>query len=286
MKEKNSAQLAKRLLPVSAFLLTPFALADTHQIENTQLQSYQSEINVGYEYLDFEYDSVNAHHTSLRAIHYFSPLDVTDVPLAEAAFLNRASSVSIAYQYDDYEAPAQDLENKYRSLDVNYYVPNTMFFAGAGLRQDKSEGYYDYGGYGSYDYETDWETDWVGRLGVAPVDGLLIWSEFYEHVKVSDYWNLNAKYVKPLSSGRAFGIESSYQNAGSDVHQLHVIGDYYFSNKFSVGLGILHYEADNYEDKDILLRTRYFLTDKISLDLTYTDQNYRDTWRLGASARF
>jgi len=279
-KMKNTLQFAKRLLPFSAFLMAPAALADTHQN-----QSYQTEINASYEDADYENNWLNAYHVPLQATYYFSPVDVTNVPLAEAAFLNQASSVSLTYQYSDYDMSAEYSKSKYRGLDINYYVPDTMFYVGAGIQQAKSENYYS-NNYGSHKYETDWETRWVGRLGVAPAEGLLIWSEFYEHVKVSDYWNLNAKYVKPLSNGRAFGIESSYHNIESEEHSLQVIADYYFNNRFSLGVGISHYETDYYDDKDTLLRSRYFFTDNFSLDLTYTDQNYFDTWKIGATARF
>lgn len=222
----------------------------------------------------------------VQATYYLSSVDASQGPLAEAAFLNRASSVSLNYQYTHYEG-WETRTNNYRSLDFNYYVPDTVFFLGASIQQQKNSGRGDYGyGYGSYRYETDWESRWVGRLGVAPMDGLLLWSEFYEHVQVSDYWNLHAKYVKPLAGNRAFGIESSYHNVEGEQHEVHVTGDYYFSNKFSVGLGVTDYRHDDYQDKDVLLRTRYFFTDTISLDLTYTDRNYYDTWRLGATARF
>jgi hypothetical protein len=266
-------------LAIAIFSYSPLAFSS----------SYQSEISIRYSEYDVDYAD-NPSSIALEGIRYFAPVDTTNVPFAEAAFLGKASSFSVRFARDDYESAYREGNNYQRSADVNYYVPDSMFFVGAGIRQYKTDYEYSYyyPDYGYYEgeYESEWESTWIGRLGITPVDGLLVWSEFYEHQDLSEYWNLNAKYVKPLANNKAIGIESTFaQISAADSQYLNVVADYYFAQAFSIGAGI-SYDDDSDDSSNLLIRSRYFLTDKISLELAYADDEYSNNWRAGGNIRF
>lgn len=265
-------------LATTIFSLSSLAFAST----------YQSEIDLHYLENDVDDYSDEASAIELEGTYYFAPVDTTNVPFAEAAFLRKANSVSLRLMRQEYETPYSDGKNYQRGVDVNYFVPDTMFYMGAGIHQYKNDYSYSYYdpvyGYNEGNYESEWESTWVGRVGVTPIDGLLVWSEFYEHQDLSEYWNLNAKYVKTLANNRAIGIESSFaQSNDFDSHILDIAADYYFTQAFSIGAGV---SIDDSDSANGLIRSRYFLTDKISMDISYTDGEYFDTWRAGGSIRF
>lgn len=259
-------------------------------VPSVSADSYQHEIGVSYLEPDYQGD-IDAYMLHVNGTRYFAPVDTGNLPFAEAAFLRKASSLSLHYINADTEGGLIDAENNQRSVEINLYLPDSIFFIGAAVEQSKSR-YRDYysgedGGY-PVDVELDWESTWVGRLGVTPLDGLLVWSEFYEDVDVSDYWNLKAKYVQPLANNRAIGIESSFSRFDvSDGETLDVLVDYYFTQALSLGAGVFLYNYDDSSnEEEFMVRTRYFFTENISLDFTYRDSDFSDTWKLGGSIRF
>ncbi|PUA27289.1 MAG: hypothetical protein B0W54_11855 [Cellvibrio sp. 79] len=267
---------------VAIFSLTPLAFSSTYQ---TEIDLRYLEVDLASPYEDSQFH--------LEGTRYFEPVDTSNLPFYEAAFLRKASSFSLSLIDNDSDFGDSDRNYKRRSAEINYYIPDSLFFVGASIHQAKTDYRYyayipDYGNYEVND-ESDWRSRWVGRLGIAPVDGLLVWSEFTEGVKVSDYWNLNAKYVKPLQNNKAIGVESTFETSSSNYWRTNLIADYYFSQSLSIGAGFSYYESDNDYSEDArshIVRSRYFLTEKISLNLSYTDGEDANAWSVGGSIRF
>lgn len=266
------------IFATSSFALASFAASDT----------YRNEIYTTYS----ELNDVDEYSINLQGKHYFSAVDTTGLPLAEAAFLQKASSVTLAASNNNYKSDNYENDTYARNLNVNYFIPNSIFFVGAGVSQQKHNIHNFDGGNdaGVYDYSTDWRSNLNARIGVAPVEGLQIWSDFYENSDVSDYWNLSAKYVKPLSNDHAINTEVYYSdNDDSGFRYVTVSADYYFTNRFSVGAGVARFMYDgNYRDdtNTYHVHARHFMTENISVDLAYFSADYSDSWTIGGTVRF
>lgn len=259
----------------------------------------------------------------ISGTYYFSEVTVGSHPLAEAAFLERSSGISFTYSqnrlrnssipnYDSFvDEYRTTLSSTISTADLNFYFPNSLFYLGGSLAKVSTEmrseaiiGEESYSGYGG----TPNRTLWTLRAGIAPTDGLLIWSEFFEDQKVNDQWNLNAKYLiswdnsalnLEASYDRAYGsyirassyYDGIYTNFLSDgVTRLALAADYYLDRTFSLGLTYSHHDT-SYMGDDYGLRLRKFFTDKFAIEAsvaTSTGSLYDsdERYQVGATLRF
>jgi hypothetical protein len=187
--------------------------------------------------------------------YHFSPVITANRPLAEAAFLQRSSN---AYVYG-----AQDLD--LINAGVEFYIPNSIFYVAAEIAR------VDIGG--------ERNNDWGVRFGLTPLDGLLVWTSYYDEPGYD--LNLHAKYVLDLGHLNAINIEAGYTDDDFD-NSLYLFGDYYFNRTFSVGAGY----AEQYDIDSFTVRARKFFTNQISGELAFTDADYGKSFTLGGSMRF
>lgn len=220
-------------------------------------QDYRFE--VGADYSDTDYDGAAGSDDSFGAYgkYYFQPVrPTTKSPLAEMAFVNRSSNAYVIGESD---------------LDVvtggvEFYIPDTIFYVNGKIRRTDHDG-----------EETN--NDWGVDLGVTPIEGMLIWTEYFDEDGYDA--NIHAKYVMPMSGGNFLNIEGGYIDADED-NTAYVAADFYFDQTFSVGAGY----ADVAGDDQFSLRTRKFFTTEFSADLSYTKSDYADIIAIGASYRF
>lgn len=269
------------IVATSSFTLAPFALSET----------YRTEISANYGETDSDYYSGDNYSVGLSGKLYFSPVNTAGLPLAEAAFLQKASSFSVSLSNNSYEYEGDNQEAYLRSANVTYFIPNSIFFVGAGIAENKWTYEYNFGDEAApLNGSTDWESRWSAAVGIAPIDGLQVWSDFFEDTDVSERWNLNAKYVKPLVGERAFGVEVRYSDYNEfDSHSINVSADYYFTHRFSVGAGVGQAWSDEsyVEDQTTYnIHARHFLTENASVELSYSDYDYSTGWQLGGTIRF
>lgn len=269
------------IVATSSFTIAPFALSET----------YRTEISANYGETDSDYYSGDNYSVGLSGKLYFSPVDTAGLPLAEAAFLQKASSFSVSLSNSEYEYEGDNQDAYSRGANLTYFVPNSIFFVGAGITENKWTYHYRLNDESNFiKGSTDWESRWNAAVGIAPIDGLQVWSDFYEHTDVSEHWNLNAKYVKPLVGERAFGVEVRYGEYNeSDSHSINVSADYYFTHRFSVGAGVGQVWSDesDIEDQNTYnIHARHFLTENASVELSYSDYDYSTGWQLGGTVRF
>lgn len=272
-------KLLPAMITTAGFLTAPFALAAT----------YQSEISATYADIDANKSSEEGYLVSLEGTYYFAPVDTANHPLAEAAFIQKASNVYLnlgnaEYKYKD---DGQRLDIYLRTLGVDFYIPNSMFYLGAGINEHKSKA-----SWSGEDYSdsTKWDSTGFVKVGIAPVTGLLVWSEFTEDVDVSDDWNINGKYVIPLSGEQALNVEASYEKSYGVIDTIIVAADYYLDRNLSLGAGFtnLSYDGggDNTSETEYLIRARQFFTDNASLELSYADSDYGSKLMLEGTLRF
>lgn len=159
------------------------------------------------------------------------------------------------------------------------------------------------------DKEEETSDIWRVNLGIAPTTGLLIWSGFEKDVDITDSWNLNAKYLiefnsKALSlqggigesslaildTASVYPINTLGNFTGEDesgVNSAYILGDYYFDNTFSLGLGATYVDSNNDdEDNTYLIRGQKFFTDSFSVLVQYNQSSDYDSFSIGASLRF
>lgn len=231
--------------------------------------TYRGELSASYGQSNEDESLFDSSFYGLKGTYYFSGVNTRNHPLAEAAFLEKSSNIYV-------QGSRIDLDNFDYTVDlvalgVDYYIPDSMLFVGAAIAQAHVDD-----GFGS-----DNDSVWTAKLGITPISGLQVWSEFMEDVDVSDSWNLNAKYVTPLSGETALNLEARYED-DEDDSTTSLVADYYLSRNFSLGAGVGFGE----DDDSYLVRSRYFFTDKFSLEVNYATGDDSNTWQLGANVRF
>jgi hypothetical protein len=227
----------RSLAPALLFALAPAAaLADDYRFEVKGTFDRHMRSDDGDSAADLD-------AATLAGTWYFAPVSTDNVPLAEAAFLGRASSLSAIAKQFDFLGTHLDAQ----SASVGYYIPGTMFYAGVGVSRDES-----LIGLSSTSVLTEYNTTWSGTLGIAPLDGLLLTTDFQEHGYDP---NITARYVGKLPNnhfyagsvnlayhddvsassahdlaGTSFGLDDTGTSFGLDF-------DYYFDESTSLGLG-------------------------------------------------
>jgi hypothetical protein len=276
-------KLLPTVIAAAGFLTAPFALAAT----------YQSEISAAYADIDTNDDPKEGYFIGLEGKYYFAPVDTKNHPLAEAAFMEKAGNVYVNLGNYEIKEAVDRLDIYQRTLGVDFYIPNTMFYLGAGINEYKSK--YSWPAEGSFESGSDsskWDSTWFVKAGIAPVTGLLVWTEFTEDVDVSDAWNINGKYVIPLSGEQALNVEASYEKSDISYTDDIITGsvDYYLDRHLSLGAGFINSSFDSTNDNesstDYFIRARNFFTDNVSVELSYTDGDYESSLVLGGTVRF
>jgi len=234
----------KHLIAAGLLCGSSFALA----------QNYQFEVGGGLTHVDPDNGKSDTQVGAYGRYH-FTRVQTAQRPLAEAAFLARSSNAYVR-GYDDLDVIQGGAE---------FYIPDTIFYVAAEVTRT------DYPGQRR-------NNDWGVRLGVTPIEGLLLWTGYYDEPGYD--LNLHGKYVLDLGHNNAVNVEAGFTDTDDDNH-IYLIGDFYFDRTFSAGVGYI----DNGDD-GFLIRTRKFFTESISVEASYTKSDYLDQFSVGASFRF
>lgn len=213
-------------------------------------ENYRAE--VGLKYTDYE----NSDSTKLYGEFHFSEVNTNSHPLKEAAFLEKSNNVNAAYIAAD--------GGDQQKIAVEFFIGDWFYIAPAYTNTSPDVGSSD--GVFSAD------------LGLTPVNGMLITTSVPEE----DYeFNLDMKYVTPLSGGTALNVELGYQDGGDGDDTISAGADYYFTSTFSLGAKI----ADS-ADTAYTLRANCFFTGKFQAGLGFTSADDADALYVDASFRF
>ena len=97
-------------------------LATALLLAMTGAQAYQFEVQGQSEFIDNTANN-NDFSGAIQGTYYFKNVDSTKGPLAEAAFLNQASNVSLAYSYGELQEDGErDVVHAY-GAKAEAYVP-------------------------------------------------------------------------------------------------------------------------------------------------------------------
>lgn len=235
------------LVALAAALVSGSALA----------QDFQWEASAGY--TDLDGDSV----LDAQVSYFLDRVATKGHPLAEAAFLERASNFTLGY------ADADDADSDTIGITGEFYFDQLY------LR----------GGYASTDAAgTDIDTI-SARVGWVIADGLRVAAgvdrvDFdVPGVDESNDVVVEAKYVTKLSGETALNVEGSVtflDQADDEVFALS--GDYYFNSALSVGAALSFADDDN----NYGVNARYFFTPVLSITASYNTVNDGDDDVFGA----
>lgn len=257
----------------------------TLSIAATAANAYQVELNGGYNYTkDDGNSSLKNHDANVSGTYYFNPVSTNNGPLAEAAFLNRASNVGIGYDYNRTRFDTKrvnDLDKNSVNIGGEWYIPNSNFYASAGA------------GWSQYKYHNAYTTNantYSAELGYLPTPGLLLAAGVAgvdgKHISTTDP-TVRAKYVKQLDGGTALNLEAKARfNKDSNDYAAGI--DYYLDKTLSIGTDYQRTTFDNHisPTNNVGFSARKFFTENVSADARVGFGDNTTSFGVGGTYRF
>lgn len=239
--------------------------------------AYHAEIEAttGFDHADHG-DSGN--EFGVHGTYFFKRVDIKGVPLAETAFMDRASSISAHAHFADHGETNDDTYG----AEFKYYAAQTHLYASGGISQSKEK-------WRENDRKYDLNTTYYdAEVGILPVQGLLITAgvKGYEN----DHENgvsptLGVKYLTKIAGKHVnFEAETSF----GDLQEFNVATDLYINDTWSIGADFEHNDVEDISE--VGLKTRKFLNAQFSLEgrvgFGEEHQNQYTTFDLAARYHF
>jgi hypothetical protein len=239
---------------------------------NCLADDYRAEVQGTYSRLLGPGDFPDLDAVWVQGRWFFAPVKTDGVPLAEAGFLGRASSVSAAAARFESSFGNQEFHLNAQAASLGYYIPGTMFYAGVSASRGQNVT-----AVSSTVVQKEYDTRWSGVLGIAPLDGLLVTTEFQEHGYDP---NITARYVGKLPNSHFYAGAVSVVDPDQGDTSFGLDFDYYFDETFSAGLG--------YEDasESVTGSVRKFFSTRFSLGGSYTARDFGDSFDIDVAWRF
>jgi hypothetical protein len=244
--------------------------------------SYQSQTDLNYGWVDVGNVDLNAWEAKQR--FFLAPVSTDGaVPLAEAAFMQRQSSLAATFTRLTVDGPGIDAHNNAWSMGGEY--------------MDRSHNYY-----ASLDMEfvnNSKEYEATTKLGYFVQNDWLVTADIY-HIKddlgrTALEYGVSTKKLLDLNTGDFMAINASFRNQDdSSITAYEVGADYYFGKNLSVGLGyhwvstgVFQSDEDGFE-----VRSNWYVLPNLALNASVgrmflDDVSLEETsYQLGASYRF
>ena len=259
--------------------------------------AYQAEIHANYENTSFDGDSEDLDTFGISGKYYLNGVNTKNSPLAEAAFLSKASNIGLGYANSSIDEDGADLEIDTVGLNGEFFIPNSQFYVSGSL--NRSELTVE----GEFGKASDDNVGYALEAGYLPVDGLLIAAgvakENLDPMYVSkngfiDTFSnisavaddtavtLRAKYVTQIGNhftnfegATYFGDETAYR-LGADL---------YIDPTLSVGVSFMDTTFDDF-DTVWAVRAQKFFTPTIAVGLNYTTTEDADSYGINGTFRF
>ncbi|AXQ23800.1 carbapenem susceptibility porin CarO [Acinetobacter wuhouensis] len=279
-------------------------LATALLLAMTGAQAYQFEVQGQSEYID---TTVNDKDFTggVQGTYYLKNVDSSKGPLAEAAFLNQASNVSLAYNFSQLDAGV-DVHNfgaKAEAYVPTPYVPayasvsysHTILDGKVGNSDDKGDRYsLEVGalptqnflvavGYTSVADQTALDAFNVMGNGAAKAV-----AEAATIGEDQDAITARAKYVGGIDgTNMSLAFESGIVYGDATAYQLKT--DLYLNPQLSVGASYAESSFDATPDSAWGANVNYFITPAIAVGASYVNANSKaanDTQTVGVNAKF
>lgn len=237
-------------------------LATALLLAMTGAQAYQVEVQGQSEYIDNTANDKNF-TGAVQGTYYLKDVDSSKGPLAEAAFLNQASNVSVAYNYGEYDEAGSDIVSHTYGAKAEAYVPTQVVpvYASASYSHTINDS--------KNAVETDDQGDrYALELGAVVVPNFLV---AVGYTSVADQASLDAFNI--LSNGVVkAGLESDTIDQDQDAitARTKYVGAIDGTN-MSIGFesGLVYGEDTAYN-----LGTTLFVTPKLSVGASYMESSF------------
>jgi hypothetical protein len=226
-------------------------------------ESYQAEVNLAAQRIDNDGLDSDQKDYSLGGIYYFNAVSTDNLPLGEAAYLGKNSNVFAGVSHWPKQHGNPDFQ--LYTAGAEFFIPENFLYVKAGASR--------------YDGAGESENDWFTSVGITPLDGLLITTDYF-HDEGYDA-NIHAKYVTAIGN-QFINLEAGITD-GDDDTEYEIGGDFYFDTTFSVGAE--YSDTDDFGEA-YTLRTTKFFTESLSGTLAYTDADEENSTLLGVAFRF
>ena len=247
--------------------------------------AYQAELNVGYENTDI--DNLGDLDTFfINGKYYLNDVQVKNSPLAEAAFLNKASNIGLGYANASGDG---DEDIDVFGVSGEFYIPNTQFYVSGTINQ--------------VDFAGDDNTGYALEVGYLPVTGMLVAvgaaNESVDPVQVANYgFTANLSNALTVGDDTALSLRAKYVtqigNHFTNFEGLTYIGDettyrlaadLYIDPTLSVGLSIADSTADG-SDTLFGIKAQKFFTPTIAAGVNYHTTDGIDSFGINGTFRF
>lgn len=248
--------------------------------------AYQTEVGATYENTDYD-DLGDLDLFSINGKYYLNPVNNSSAPLAEAAFLNRASNIGLGYANASGDGP-DDID--VLGVSGEYYIPDTQFYVSAGVNRtdaggDKNTGYSAEVGFLPM-------TGWIAAIGIA--------KENFDPIQAGKFGfntalgsalaagddsavTLRTKYVGNLNTSNTFNLEA--QAIVGDETGYRFAGDIYLDPTLSVGAS--YADATGEDTNNVFgVHAQKFLTPTAAVGLGYTTSDNADSFGINGTFRF
>jgi len=265
--------------------------------------AYQTEATGAYEYVDMDGGKTNS--AAISGKYYFNPVQTRNAPLAEAAFLDKASNIGGGYAYSKLQDDEDfgDLQFNIIGVEGEIFIPDTQFYVSGALHRTNIKATIN--GLGS---ESDNGNGYEFEAGFLPVNGLLLavgvadFSESINPVKVAKYGfvtnvsnaavvsgdnddtavSLRAKYVSEVA-----GFYTNFEGVTyiGDETSYRLAADLYLDPTLSVGVSFADSTADD-SDSIFNIRAQKFFNPQFALGVGYTTTDGADSYGINGTFRF
>ena len=216
--------------------------------------AYQAEVGASAAYLDPD-NGGSGNAFGVNGTYYFNPVQTRNAPLAEAAFLDRASNVNAHATFAD----RGDVDDNTYGIGAEFYVPNSDFYVSGDISQNEVEVSTPLG---KFDADT---TYYSAEVGYLPAPGLLIAAGVKGYDNDNDDGvdpTLRAKYVTQLSNGKDINLEAGA--AFGDLDEYNLAADYFIDKTLSIGAD--YYNNDLNDQSEFGINARKFFNQQVSLE--------------------
>lgn len=286
-------------------------LATALLLAMTGAQAYQFEVQGQSEYIDITVNDKDF-TGGLQGTYYLKDVDSSKGPLAEAAFLNQASNVSVAYNYGELSfVPGMDLIAHNYGIKAEAYVPTQVVPVYTSLSY--SHTHLDGKNANTSDDNGD---RYALELGAVVVPNFLVavgYTSVADQTAI-DAFNLmgngvvkavaetatigqdqdaitaRTKYVGAIDdTNMAIGFESGLIYGDDTAFQLKT--DLYLTPKLSMGASYAESSFAGTPDSAWGANVNYFITPAVAVGATYVNANAEqgsvlDTQTVGVNAKF
>ncbi len=265
-KQTRKGVQSMKKLAIASALLSTLAITGT-------ANAYQAEVGASAGMIDPDHGSTAGTY-GVDGTFYFKPVQTRNAPLAEAAYLDRASNVNAQYQY----SKVDDAKIHNYGVGVEYFVPNSDFYLSGNVgRQDVKVKH----------YGKDDTTLYSAEVGYMPAPGFLVavGAKGYDNDRKDGVDpTIRAKYVTTLSNGKDINLEAGA--AFGDLDEYNLAADYYIDKSFSVGAD--YYSNDLTDNQEFGINARKFFTPQVSLEgrLGFGDVGNNDYTSFGLAGKY